>query len=194
MTLKLLSLNSPLASFKLCAWMCSCPHCLSRQVRRVYLLCMDMINIQFVHVNYIACVHKQLLNGKWTNSGEDPKSACSQLSRVLRYHSQTQWSFCATYLLRTALLTGAIRIFLGLYAYVCVCNYLELPCIYRLALCAFCKDESILQHKGKFSPNCSSELSNVFCTGYRTFTQTAGELTSLISVCLKEKYPNSCNY
>lgn len=63
-TLKLLSLNSPLASLKLRAQLCSCLHCLSKQVSGVYFLCMDMINIRFVYVNNIACVHKHLLNGK----------------------------------------------------------------------------------------------------------------------------------
>lgn len=33
-----------------------------------------------------------------------------------------------------------------------------------------------------------------FAQDAETFTQAAGELTSLISVCLKEKYSNSCNY
>jgi len=37
-----------------------------------------------------------------------------------------------------------------------------------LALCTFHEHVSILQHKGNFSPSCSSELTNVFCTVYRT--------------------------
>lgn len=34
----------------------------------------------------------------------------------------------------------------------------------NLALCTFCKDESVLQHKENFSPNSNTELTKVICT------------------------------
>lgn len=31
-------------------------------------------------------------------------------------------------------------------------------------LCAYHEDDSVHQHKGNFSPNCTSKLSNIFCS------------------------------
>lgn len=98
-----------------------------------------------------------------------PRSVCTQLWRGLSYYSQPQWSFCATYLPRTALTTGALGIFLGLWIRMCL--YLQIfgaaMYINCLASCTFHEDESVVQHKRNFFPNRTPELSNAFCTVYR---------------------------
>lgn len=131
-------------------------------------------------------------------SGENiPKTVCIQLWRELRHHSQPPRNFCALYLPRTALMAGALGIFLGIS--ICMCLYLQIfgstIDINHLALCTFCEDESALQHKGNFSPSCNTELTNMFCTVYRILSD--GLLVSChpcFLIALGKNYSHSCNY
>lgn len=190
-----------LSSLKLCIWTCFWLHFLYTlllyRVSRIYMLCVNVINIQFLSVKWYFLCTQRVTALKWSSLGRTSPKMCT-LSHEESWDTSVEF-LCIIftqlfYFLYVALMEDEPRIFVGIW--ICMCLYLQIfgstTDINHLALCACCKDESVLQYKGSF---CNTELTNVFCTVHIILShRLLVSCHPCFVLALGENYSYSCNY